>query len=138
MKKASVGAILAVLIVALLWLAACGQTGTDAVGSGSTTSSTITQDTGSTTMSTEPSSGGKVFTLDELAQFNGKNGAPAYVAVDGVVYDVSNARMWGDGKHDPCDLGAVAGADMSDVIAQAPGRMRALLGNMPVVGTLAQ
>ena len=31
----------------------------------------------------------KIFTKNELAQYNGQNGQPAYVAVQGVVYDVS-------------------------------------------------
>ena len=35
----------------------------------------------------------KTFTLAQLAQYDGQNGQPAYVAVDGVVYDVTNSRM---------------------------------------------
>lgn len=31
----------------------------------------------------------KTFTVAELAQYNGQNGQPAYVAVDGLVYDLS-------------------------------------------------
>jgi Predicted heme/steroid binding protein len=31
----------------------------------------------------------KQFTLEELKQYNGENGQPAYVAIDGIVYDVS-------------------------------------------------
>ncbi len=31
----------------------------------------------------------KTFTLAELTEYDGKNGNPAYVAVDGIVYDVS-------------------------------------------------
>jgi predicted heme/steroid binding protein len=30
------------------------------------------------------------FTLDELRQFDGKNGSPAYVGYKGKVYDVSD------------------------------------------------
>ena len=29
-------------------------------------------------------------TLDQLKQYDGKNGNPAYVAVDGVIYDMTN------------------------------------------------
>jgi predicted heme/steroid binding protein len=39
----------------------------------------------------------KVFNAAELAKYNGKNGAPAYVAVDGLVYDMS--RVFRQGTH---------------------------------------
>ena len=32
----------------------------------------------------------KIFTLDELKNYDGKEGRKAYIAVDGVVYDVTN------------------------------------------------
>jgi len=41
----------------------------------------------------------KTFTTTELAEFDGRNGHPAYVAVKGVVYDVSNVPQWKGGKH---------------------------------------
>ncbi|EYE89114.1 cytochrome B5 [Fervidicella metallireducens AeB] len=47
------------------------------------------------------------FTLEELAGFNGADGKPAYIAIDGVVYDVSNNPAWGGGTH----FGVVAGTD---------------------------
>lgn len=34
----------------------------------------------------------KLFTLKELAKFNGDNNGPIYLAVKGVVYDVSSKR----------------------------------------------
>jgi len=37
----------------------------------------------------------KTFTLSELAQYDGQNGRPAYVAVDGIVYDVSSLFIGG-------------------------------------------
>ena len=37
----------------------------------------------------------KYFTVDELAKYNGENGMPAYVAVDGVVYDMSSVFISG-------------------------------------------
>jgi predicted heme/steroid binding protein len=82
--------------------------------------------------------GGRMFTLTELAQFDGKDGNPAYVAVDGVVYDVSASSSWPQGDHTPCNLDAMAGKDLSEVIKKAPANMRSLLQNMPVVGTLQQ
>ena len=40
-----------------------------------------------------------VLTLDELAQYDGQNGNPAYIAVDGVIYDVTNVSQWNGGAH---------------------------------------
>ncbi len=34
----------------------------------------------------------KIFTLDELKNYDGKEGRKAYIAVDGVVYDVTNVE----------------------------------------------
>jgi predicted heme/steroid binding protein len=39
----------------------------------------------------------KTFTVSELSAFNGQNGQPAYVAVDGSVYDVT--RLFKNGFH---------------------------------------
>ena len=41
----------------------------------------------------------KEFTLMELAQFNGENGKPVYVAYQGKVFDVSNSKLWKGGLH---------------------------------------
>ena len=41
----------------------------------------------------------KEFKLEELEQFNGKNGQPVYVAHQGKVYDVSDSKMWKGGLH---------------------------------------
>jgi predicted heme/steroid binding protein len=79
----------------------------------------------------------ETFNMDRLAQFDGKDGRPAYVAVDGVIYDVSASQYWPEGAHWTCDLGAVAGKDLSEEIKQAPERMRSELQQMPVVRKLA-
>ncbi|MCY6356243.1 cytochrome b5 domain-containing protein [Clostridium sp. ZS2-4] len=52
----------------------------------------------------------QTFTLRELAKFNGKNGNPAYIAVDGIVYDVTFEAVWAGGKH----FGLEAGNDLSN------------------------
>ncbi|KLO20999.1 hypothetical protein X275_10230 [Marinitoga sp. 1197] len=39
------------------------------------------------------------FTYDELKKFNGKNGNKAYIAVNGIVYDVSHSKLWENGEH---------------------------------------
>lgn len=75
-------AALAFLVAVLLMLTACGGATTDATsgaGSGGTAQTTAE----------------KTFTTEELAAFNGQNGNPAYIAVDGVVYDVTKVSTWG-------------------------------------------
>ena len=76
----------------------------------------------------------KVFTLDELSAFNGLDGMPAYVAVDGVVYDFTNLGAWRNGKHN----GFTAGKDLTDeIINVSPHGVKNLEG-VPIVGSLAE
>ena len=49
----------------------------------------------------------KTFTREELAKFNGQNGQPAYVAISGTVYDVSNKAAWKGGKHHGNEAGQI-------------------------------
>lgn len=75
----------------------------------------------------------RVFTLEELAQYTGKDGAPAYVAVNGVVYDVTNNPLWAGGNH---FFGLTAGRDLSNEFQMChPGAI--VLSVLPVVGSLA-
>lgn len=74
----------------------------------------------------------KTFTLEELKQFDGQDGRPAYAAVDGVVYDLSNVGPWAGGKHH----GNHAGLDLSEAITHSP-HGKAVLAKLPVVGKLA-
>ncbi|WGS64726.1 cytochrome b5 domain-containing protein [Marinitoga aeolica] len=39
------------------------------------------------------------FTLDDLKEFNGKNGKKSYVAVNGIIYDMSHSKLWKNGEH---------------------------------------
>jgi len=89
-------------------------------------------------MDAEEEAGEATFTLAELAEFDGRDGNPAYVAVDGVVYDVSGSTYWPQGDHAPCNLNAMAGQDLSDLMDQSPPRMRALIESQPVVGVLQE
>jgi predicted heme/steroid binding protein len=42
----------------------------------------------------------KEFTLEDLAEYDGRDGRPAYVAFEGVVYDVTESAMWDEGDHE--------------------------------------
>ena len=53
----------------------------------------------SSSSSSQTSASDKIFTLEELATYNGQNGQPAYVAYNGIVYDVSDNQNWKNGKH---------------------------------------
>jgi predicted heme/steroid binding protein len=55
----------------------------------------------------------KVFTLEELVKFNGKDGKPAYVAIDGLVYDLSLVFI--NGSH----FGHKAGTDLTKEFKKA-------------------
>ena len=72
------------------------------------------------------------FTREELASYHGKNGAPAYVAYKGEVYDVSGSFLWQNGNH---QVFHTAGEDLSASLDKAPHGAD-LLEKFPVVGTL--
>jgi predicted heme/steroid binding protein len=59
----------------------------------------------------------RIFTVKDLAKYNGKNGKPAYVAYKGKVYDVTNSFLWKDGRHQVLHN---AGTDLTTAIEQAP------------------
>ena len=71
--------------------------------------------------------------LKELAENNGKDGKPAYVAYRGVVYDVSNSELWAQGLH----FGLPAGREQTiEYTACHAGRPR--LEGFPIVGILEE
>lgn len=74
----------------------------------------------------------KEFTEKELAQFNGKNGNPAYIIYKGKVYDVSTSFVWKNGVHQVLHS---AGVDLTDALKQAP-HDRDVLEKFPVVGII--
>lgn len=72
-----------------------------------------------------------VFTAETLAKFDGQNGNPAYVAVDGKVYDVSAVPQWSGGKHAGGSL--KAGLDQTEALGRSPHGAKNL-ENLPIVG----
>jgi predicted heme/steroid binding protein len=73
-------------------------------------------------------------TREELAQHNGKDGAPAYVAANGRVYDVSDSFHWRGGRHHGVHG---AGQDLTDRLKDMPHAAH-LLDRVPVVATLEE
>jgi predicted heme/steroid binding protein/mannose-6-phosphate isomerase-like protein (cupin superfamily) len=71
------------------------------------------------------------FTLSELAQFDGTKGRPAYVAVNGIVYDVSGNSNWSGAAH----YGLTAGKDLTSQFESCHGTA-SILAKLPVVGML--
>lgn len=74
------------------------------------------------------------FTKKELAQYDGKDGKPAFIAFEGRVYDVSRSFLWQDGRHQVLHT---AGVDLSASLVQAPHGAD-LLERCSVIGVLEE
>lgn len=74
----------------------------------------------------------KDFTAQELATFDGREGRAAYVAYEGIVYDVSDSAMWSGGDHEGAHS---AGADLTAEHDDAPHDVH--VTDFPQVGRLA-
>lgn len=71
------------------------------------------------------------FTPQSLQLYNGQNGNPAYVAVNGVVYDVSNVRAWSGASH----YSLTPGRDLTPEYRLCHN-MREILYKLPTVGVM--
>ncbi|SKC72553.1 Predicted heme/steroid binding protein [Maledivibacter halophilus] len=71
------------------------------------------------------------FTMEELKENNGSGGKPAYIAVNGIVYDVSSEATWGGGTH----FGIYAGTDATKEFARCHGGSE-ILKKLPKIGIL--
>lgn len=74
----------------------------------------------------------KIFTLEELAQYDGKDDSPAYYAYEGRIYDVTSSPLWKGGEH----FGLEAGKDLSGEMEEAPHGIEVFVG-FKEVGVLA-
>lgn len=72
------------------------------------------------------------FTLEELKQFDGRDGKPAYIAYNGKVYDVSDDFLWVNGDHQGQHE---AGKDLSSEMMYAPHKEE-VLDRIKQVGVL--
>lgn len=70
------------------------------------------------------------FTATQLAKYNGKNGNPSYVAVDGNVYDLS--AVFKDGYH----ASHYAGKDLTGAFYSR--HAKSVLSKYPIVGKLVK
>ena len=107
---------LILLLLAVLAMAACSPSGSSA---------------GTTT----PEGTEQVFSLEELAQFDGLEGRQAFIAVDGIVYDVTDIAQWKDGIHQGRFQ---AGKDYSDEIRSESPHGTAMLSRAKLIGVLAE
>ena len=71
-------------------------------------------------------------TPEELAYYDGADGKPAYVAVNGIVYDVSMIPVWAGGSH----FGVLAGKDLSTVFMGCHQGVLERLQRLPIIGAL--
>ncbi|MBI5502087.1 MAG: response regulator [Deltaproteobacteria bacterium] len=76
--------------------------------------------------------GHRPVSVAELALHDGKEGRPAWLAVRGIVYDVTGSRMWRNGVH---VRKHAAGTDLGDGLGAAP-HGEDVLARFPVVGEL--
>lgn len=97
-----------------------------------TTDSSITSET---SMSVEPEV--LDLTLEELAKYNGQDGNPAYVAVDGTIYDVTDSPKWSKGKHRSVK-GVEAGNDLTEKIKSLSPHGTGILEDYSIVGKLIE
>lgn len=67
------------------------------------------------------------YTLDELSAYDGKNGNMAYIAVNGIIYDVTDE--WDSGEH----KGVMAGADITSNFASSP-HSQSFLDTLVIIG----
>ena len=75
----------------------------------------------------------RVFDRNELKQFDGKDGRPAYIVHSGRVIDVTGSRLWNGGLH---MMRHQAGQDLTVDIGAAPHGLE-MLDRYPQVGILA-
>lgn len=140
MKRYMITAVMLVLV--LIFTVGCAGAGDNSTTAVATAAPAATQVPAAATDAAATTSAGTTIgsaengtlelTLAELAKYNGKDGQPAYVAVDGIIYDVSAYPKWKNGEHN----GYSAGNDLTEIIKTKSPHGVAKLNGVPVVGKL--
>lgn len=73
-------------------------------------------------------------TREELAGYDGREGRPAHVAVNGTIYDFTASKLWTAGDHMRQHQ---AGQDLTAALLTAP-HIRAVVERFPVVGQVTE
>lgn len=75
-----------------------------------------------------------VMTMEELAENDGRDGANAYVLVEGIVYDVTDSPRWTDGNHN----GNQAGQDLTEEILGDSPHGRSVLDRFEAIARIEE
>ena len=73
-----------------------------------------------------------VVTPEQLTENNGKNGTPAYVAVNGVVYNMTDVPAWAAATH----FGMMAGQDLTEEFLACHANQAIILSKLQEVGRI--
>ncbi len=73
----------------------------------------------------------KEFSIRQLALRNGNDREEIWIAYQGVIYDVTDSRLWKDGKH----YEHWAGQDLTDELKDAPHDSK-VFEKLQVIGRL--
>jgi len=73
------------------------------------------------------------YSIEELSHYNGKNNQPSYIAIDDIIYDVSNIEEWNDNLDDNFS----AGKDVTEIINDSSIK-ELIIEEAPEVGILQE
>ncbi|MBC7745717.1 MAG: cytochrome b5 [Flavobacterium sp.] len=75
----------------------------------------------------------QTYTISQLALRNGQDKPQVWVAYKGIIYDVSESRLWNDGKH----YEHWAGQDLTGELKDAP-HTKSVFEKFEIVGKLSK
>ena len=76
----------------------------------------------------------RTFTIEEVQQADGKDGRPAYIIIEGSVYDVGDCKEWCCGKH----YGISSGKDLTNFYKSCHKNEEYILKRLRLIGTLVE